>query len=54
MNNIIEQDHRRIKRNTNSILGFKSFESASITIAGYRSIPNDKEKANRINYDCSR
>jgi len=34
MNNIIEQDHRRIKRKTNSILGFKSFESASITIAG--------------------
>ena len=34
MNNIIEQDHRRIKRKTNSILGFKSFESDSITIAG--------------------
>ncbi len=33
MNNIIAQDHRRIKRKTNSILGFKSFDTASITIA---------------------
>jgi len=34
INNIIEQDHRRIKRKTNSILGFNSFNSASITVAG--------------------
>jgi len=33
MNNIIEQDHRRIKRKTNTILGFNSFESASLTIS---------------------
>lgn len=34
MNNIIEQDHRRIKRKTNLTLGFKSFDTTSITIAG--------------------
>ena len=34
LNNIVEQDHRAVKRITNSILGFKSFDSASITLNG--------------------
>lgn len=34
LNNIVEQDHRGIKRITNSMLGFKSFDSATITLAG--------------------
>ncbi|WP_136807503.1 IS6 family transposase [Desulfosediminicola flagellatus] len=34
LNNIVEQDHRSIKRITNSMLGFKSFHSASITLNG--------------------
>ncbi len=34
LNNIIEQDHRGIKRIVNPILGFKSFNSAEATIAG--------------------
>ena len=34
LNNIIEQDHRHIKRVTNPMLGFKSFYSACSTIAG--------------------
>ena len=34
LNNIVEQDHRGVKRITNSILGFKSFDSASITLNG--------------------
>jgi transposase-like protein len=34
LNNIIEQDHRAIKRRCASMSGFKSFASASITIAG--------------------
>ena len=34
LNNIVEQDHRGIKRITNSMLGFKSFDSASITLSG--------------------
>jgi putative transposase len=34
LNNIIEQDHRGIKRITNPMMGFKSFQSAESTIAG--------------------
>ena len=34
LNNIVEQDHRAIKRMTRPMLGFKSFWSASITLAG--------------------
>ena len=34
LNNIVEQDHRAIKRMTRPLLGFKSFWSASITLAG--------------------
>ena len=34
LNNIVEQDHRGIKRITNSMLGFKAFYSAEATLAG--------------------
>lgn len=34
LNNIVEQDHRAVKRMTRSILGFKSFWSATKTLAG--------------------
>ena len=33
-NNIIEQDHRFIKKRVRPMLGFKSFKSAKITLAG--------------------
>ena len=36
--NIIEQDHRFIKKRTKPTLGFKSFNSARITIAGIENI----------------
>src|SRR5215211_9388734 len=35
LNNIVEQDHRHIKRLVRPGLGFKSFMTASQTIAGY-------------------
>jgi transposase-like protein len=35
LNNIVEQDHRRIKRLVRPGLGFKSFLTAAQTIAGY-------------------
>jgi IS6 family transposase len=35
MNNIVEKDHRRIKRLVRPGLGFKSFQTASQTVAGY-------------------
>ena len=34
LNNIVEQDHRSIKRITQPMMGFKAFNSASATIAG--------------------
>lgn len=34
LNNILEQDHRFIKRNTKPIMGLKALHSASATIAG--------------------
>jgi transposase-like protein len=38
LNNIVEQDHRFIKRLVNSGLGFKSFYTASKTISGYETM----------------
>jgi len=38
LHNIVEQDHRRIKRLVRPGLGFKSFVSASQTIAGYEAM----------------
>jgi IS6 family transposase len=38
LNNIVEQDHRRIKRLVGPGLGFKSFVTASRTIAGYEAM----------------
>jgi putative transposase len=34
LNNLIEQDHRAVKRRCASMGGFKSFDSAAITSAG--------------------
>ena len=34
LNNIVEQDHRAVKRITRPMLGFKSFDAAQSTIAG--------------------
>jgi len=34
LNNIVEQDHRAVKRITRPMLGFESFEAAQCTLAG--------------------
>jgi putative transposase len=34
LNNIVEQDHRAVKRITRPMLGFKSFHAAQETFAG--------------------
>ena len=34
LNNIVEQDHRAVKRVTRPMLGFKSFDAAQGTLAG--------------------
>ncbi|MBT4880342.1 MAG: IS6 family transposase [Alphaproteobacteria bacterium] len=38
LNNVVEQDHRFIKKRTRLMLGFKSFWSASRTLAGIESV----------------
>jgi len=38
LNNIVEQDHRKIKRHTKSLGSFKSFVAAKITLAGIEMI----------------
>jgi transposase-like protein len=34
LNNVVEQDHRAIKRQVRPMMGFKSFWSAAATLAG--------------------
>jgi transposase-like protein len=34
LNNVIEQDHRRVKQRVRPMLGFKCFDHAALTIAG--------------------
>jgi IS6 family transposase len=38
LNNIVEQDHRAIKRRVNASLGFRSFDGAQKTIQGYEAM----------------
>ena len=38
LNNIVEQDHRAIKRRVNASLGFRSFAGAERTIQGYEAM----------------
>jgi transposase-like protein len=34
LNNVVEQDHRRVKQRIQPMLGFKRFETAAVTIRG--------------------
>jgi transposase-like protein len=43
LNNIVEQDHRRIKRLVRPGLSFKSFTSAAPTVAGYEVMAMTRE-----------
>jgi putative transposase len=42
LNNIVEQDHRAIKRRCAPMKGFKSFTNAAITIAGIELAPDSQ------------
>ena len=51
LNNIIEQDHRSIKRIVNPMLGFQSFSSANKTLKGIEAMNMIKKgQANNLNY----
>ena len=43
LNNMIEQDDRRIKTRIRPLLGFKRFDTAAVTISGYRIGGEDQE-----------
>jgi putative transposase len=48
LNNIVEQDHRAVKRITRPMLGFKSFWAARCTLAGME-VMHAIRKGQRIN-----
>ena len=51
LNNIIEQDHRSIKRIVNPMLGFQSFQSANKTLKGIEAMNVIKKgQVNYLNY----
>ena len=51
LNNIIEQDHRCIKRIVNPMLGFQSFQTANKTLKGIEAMNMIKKgQVNNLNY----
>jgi putative transposase len=48
LNNIVEQDHRSVKRVTRPMLGCKSFEAAQETLAGIELMHMLKKKQMRV------
>ncbi|MEJ7608864.1 MAG: DDE-type integrase/transposase/recombinase [Bryobacteraceae bacterium] len=47
LNNLIEQDHRRVKQRYYPMLGFKNFNNAAVTLSGIRVSAEDQEGAVR-------
>jgi putative transposase len=48
LNNIVEQDHRGVKRVTRPMLGFKSFEAAQDTLVGIALMHMIKKRQMRV------
>ncbi len=44
LNNLIEQDHRRVKQRVYPMLGFKRFENAAVTISGIELISKIRKR----------
>src|SRR5205814_4285161 len=53
LNNLIEQDHRRIKQRVRPMLGFKRFAHASITISGIELVHQIKKGQFDVSALCS-
>lgn len=49
LNNLIEQDHRKVKQRTYPMLGFKQFRNAAVTISGVELV----QKLRKGQYDTS-
>jgi putative transposase len=52
LNNVIEQDHRRVKQRVRSMLGFKRFANAMITISGIELVHQIKKNQFDISALC--
>jgi len=52
LNNIIEQDHRRVKQRVRPMLGFKRFTHAAITISGIELVHQIKKSQFDISALC--
>jgi transposase-like protein len=53
LNNVIEQDHRRVKQRVRPMLGFKRFAHATITITGIELIQQIKKNQFDVSAICS-
>jgi len=53
LNNVIEQDHRRVKQRVRPMLGFKRFDHATITITGIELVHQIKKGQFDISVLCS-
>jgi transposase-like protein len=51
LNNIVEQDHRAIKRRCAPMLGLKSFATAAVTFAGVELTHRIRKRQFRIPYE---
>jgi transposase-like protein len=56
LNNVVEQDHRRVKQRIGPMLGFKRLETAVITISGIElaeKIKKARFKVGRLSIDSA-
>ena len=51
LNNMVEQDHRTIKKRIRPMLGFKSFGSAAITLAGIEMVQMMRKRQGRFAFN---
>jgi transposase-like protein len=52
LNNMIEQDHRRVKQRVKPMLGFKRFDHATITITAIELVHQIKKKQFDLSTIC--
>jgi len=53
LNNVIEQDHRRVKQRVRPMLGFKRFAHAAITISGIELVHQIKKQQFDLSAICA-
>ncbi len=52
LNNLIAQDHRRVKQRVRPMLGFKRFDYAAVTLAGIELVHQIKKKQFDVSALC--